>query len=141
MKIGELAKRTGLAPSTIRFYESKGLLKSVDRLANGYREYPPEAVAALAIIMNAQQTGFTLDEIKSLLPANAAEWRHDELMAALTNKLADIESMERRLAQNKANLRSLISLIEAKPEGMACGDNAVRVLDTVGMQPYKKGRE
>lgn len=138
MKIGELAKRTGLAASTIRFYESKGLLKAVERLANGYREYPPEAVAALAIIMNAQQTGFTLDEIKGILPANAADWRHDELMAALKNKLADIESMERRLAQSKANLLSLISLIEARPEGMACEDNAVRVLDTVGMHPYKK---
>jgi len=141
MKIGELAKRTGLAPSTIRFYESKGLLKSVDRLANGYREYPLEAVAALTIIMNAQQTGFTLDEIKGLLPANAAEWRHEELMGTLKHKLADIESMERRLAQNKANLQSLISLIEAKPEGMACEDNAARVLDTVGMQPCKKDRE
>ncbi len=63
MKIGELAKRTGLPTSTIRFYESKGLLNAVAREANGYRTYPPEAVAVLSIITGAQQTGFSLDEI------------------------------------------------------------------------------
>lgn len=141
MKIGELAKRTGLAASTIRFYESKGLLKSVDRLSNGYRAYPPEAVAVLAIIMNAQQTGFTLDEIKSILSATAEGWRHAELMATLQRKIGDIEAMERRLAQNKAQLRSLIALIDAKPEGMACEDNAARVMDSVGLQaPREAGK-
>ena len=141
MKIGELAKRTGLAASTIRFYESKGLLKSVDRLSNGYRAYPPEAVSVLAIIMNAQQTGFTLDEIRSILSATAEGWRHAELMATLQRKIGDIEAMERRLAQNKAQLHSLIALIDAKPEGMACEDNAARVMDSVGLQaPREAGK-
>jgi DNA-binding transcriptional MerR regulator len=58
MKIGDLAKLTGLTASTIRFYEAKGLLKSVARQSNGYREYPLEAVSVLSIIINAQQTGF-----------------------------------------------------------------------------------
>lgn len=133
MKIGELAKRSGLATSTIRFYESKGLLKSVARRSNGYREYPPDAAAVLAIIINAQQTGFTLDEIAKLLPSNASNWQHDELIATLERKIGDIESMELRLAQNKAQLRSLIGLINSKPEGMACGDNAARVMDRVGL--------
>lgn len=131
MKIGELAKRSGLAPSTIRFYESKGLLKSVGRLSNGYREYPPDAAAVLAVIVNAQQTGFTLDEIAKILPANAANWEHGELIATLQRKIDDIEVMEVRLAQSKAQLRSLIELINSKPEGMACADNALRVMDSV----------
>ncbi len=134
MKIGELAKRSGLAASTIRFYESKGLLKSVARLSNGYREYPPDAAAILAVIVNAQQTGFSLDEIARILPANAANWEHGELVATLQRKIADIEAMEVRLAQNKAQLRSLIELIGSKPEGMACKDNAVRVMDRVGLR-------
>jgi DNA-binding transcriptional MerR regulator len=137
MKIGELAKRTGLATSTIRFYESKGLLKSVGRQSNGYREYPPDAAAVLAVIINAQQTGFTLDEIARILPANAANWEHDELIATLTRKIDDIEAMEARLARNKAQLRSLVDLINSKPEGMACTDNAVRVLDSVGLRSDK----
>jgi DNA-binding transcriptional MerR regulator len=134
MKIGELAKRTGLAASTIRFYESKGLLKSVGRLSNGYREYPPEAQAVLAVIINAQQTGFTLDEIAKILPANAANWQHGELIATLQRKIEDIEAMQIRLAQNKEQLRALIEMIDAKPEGMACQDNASRVMDSVVIQ-------
>ena len=137
MKIGELAKRTGLAPSTIRFYESKGLLTSVARLSNGYREYPPEAQAVLAVIVSAQQTGFTLDEIAQILPANAANWQHGELIATLRRKIADIEAMEVRLAQNKEQLRGLVDMIDAKPEGMACGDNALRVMDSVVLQAGK----
>lgn len=113
------------------------MLKSVARRANGYREYPADAAAVLAVIVNAQQTGFTLDEIAKILPANAANWRHDELIATLTRKIDDIEAMEVRLAQNKAQLRSLIDLINAKPEGMACTDNAVRVMDSVGLRSDK----
>lgn len=138
MKIGELARRTGLAPSTIRFYESKGLLNAVSRQENGYRAYPPEAVAVLSIIVNAQQTGFTLDEIKQVLPEDFSTWRHEELLAALRKKIADIEAMEVKLAQNKFNLLSLIQLIDAKPEGMECKDNAVRVMDTLGIVVGRK---
>jgi DNA-binding transcriptional MerR regulator len=134
MKIGELAKRTGLSPSAIRFYESKGLLKSVGRQSNGYRDYPPDAAITLGIIANAQQTGFTLDEIKAILPAQPGNWRHEELIATLNRKLDDIEAMEARLAQNKAHLRSLVALIESKPADMACQDNAARVIDSVELK-------
>lgn len=138
MKIGELAKRTGLSPSAIRFYESKGLLKSVDRLSNGYRAYSADDAALLSIIVSAQQTGFTLDEIKGILPATAAGWKHDQLSATLRKKLEDIEAMERRLAENKAHLLSLIQLIESKPADMGCEDNAIRVMDCVGIRANTK---
>lgn len=128
MKIGELAKRSGLAPSTIRFYESKGLLNAVSRQANGYREYPPEAVMVLGIIASAQQTGFSLDEIKQVLPSDLSSWRHDELIEVLQKKIADIEAMEVRLKQSKAHLQSLIQYINDKPDDMDCADNAKRVL-------------
>ena len=138
MKIGELAKRSGLPTSTIRFYESKGLLNKVSRQANGYREYPLEAISVLSVIVNAQQTGFTLDEIKQILPDDMNKWQHDELLIALRKKILDIESMEVRLAQNKAHLQSLILLIDAKPKDMLCAENAVRVLDTMGIVSDKK---
>lgn len=133
MKIGELAKRSGIAASTIRFYESKGLLKAVSRQSNGYREYPLEAVALLAIINDAQRVGFSLEEIKQVLPEDISSWRHDELIAVLHKKIADIESLEVRLAQNKAHLRSLIQLIDSRPDDLDCKDNAVRVMASMGI--------
>lgn len=133
MKIGELARRSGLAASTIRFYESKGLLRMADRRANGYRAYPPEAVAVLAIIASAQQAGFTLEEIRHLLPQDITQWQHDDLLAALQKKIADIETLQARLAQNKAHLQSLVQQITTKPATMTCQDNAVRVMERLGI--------
>jgi len=128
VKIGELAKRSGLAQSRIRFYESIGLLKTVDRRPNGYRIYPPEAALVLELIATAQKAGFSLDEIRSLLPTDSEHWEHDALLGTLKAKVTDIEALEARLAQSKARLVSLIGDIEAKPEDIDCLSNARRVL-------------
>lgn len=131
MNIGELAKRTGLTNSRIRFYESAGLLKTVDRRPNGYRTYPPEAVMVLELITTAQAAGFTLDEIRTLLPPDLERWDHGTLIEALRRKVADIEALEARLAQSKAQLVALLVDIEAKPDDMDCTANARRVLSRV----------
>jgi DNA-binding transcriptional MerR regulator len=128
VNIGELAKRTGLTHSRIRFYESAGLLKTVERRPNGYRIYPAEAVLVLDLIATAQKAGFSLDEIRTLLPPDLAQWQHGALIEALRRKVADIAALEVRLAQSKAQLVALIADIEAKPEDVACADNARRIL-------------
>ena len=127
MKMGELAKQCGVAASAIRFYESKGLLKSIPRKSNGYREYPEEAVILLTIIVTAQQAGFSLDEIKQILPPNISNWEHDKLIAALQKKIADIELLEKQLKKNKSQLKEVLKAIEEKPSDVACEDNARRV--------------
>lgn len=131
MNIGELAKRTGLTSSRIRFYESAGLLQTVDRRPNGYRTYPPEAVLVLELITTAQKAGFSLDEIRKLLPPGLDQWDHAALIAALRRKVADIEALEMRLKESKAQLVTLIADIEAKPDDMDCVANARRVLSRV----------
>ncbi|MFE9534975.1 MerR family transcriptional regulator [Streptomyces sp. NPDC006691] len=62
MRIGELAARTGTTKDTIRFYEKIGLV-SGQRLANGYRDFPPETVMWLHYVRTAQTLGFSLAEI------------------------------------------------------------------------------
>lgn len=128
MKIGELSKITGLAPSRIRFYESIGLLQVVKRQANGYRDYPPEAITVLNLIDVAQQAGFTLDELRALLPPDLTQWDHEFLVKALHQKLEDIELLQKKLAENKSKLLEVLKEVEAKPEDMDCDDNARRVL-------------
>jgi DNA-binding transcriptional MerR regulator len=128
MRIGELARRSGLSTSRIRFYEAKGLLNVVSRKANGYREYPADALMILGIIIGAQRTGFSLDEIRQILPADLSNWRRGELMGALRRKIADIEQMEKRLGQSRRQLYALIRKIEGKPDGMGCADNTKRLL-------------
>lgn len=128
MKIGELARRTGLTASRIRFYESLGLLLMVDRMPNGYRRYPKDAQLVLELIDTAQQAGFSLDEIRTLLPTNLEKWDHAALAATLRRKLADIAALQARLAESKAQLQALLGDIESKPDDITCADNARLVL-------------
>ena len=93
MQIGEIAEATGLSRDTLRFYEKRGLLRA-RRSANGYRDYPQDAVDLLRYIRLAQTLGFTLAEIEADLPLLAqpgAEVTAPQLRAALERKLADID--------------------------------------------------
>ena len=129
MKIGELAQMSGLSASRIRFYEAQGLIRQVQRQANGYRRYPPQVLQTLQIIQCAQQAGFSLEELKQLLPDTVTgAFKHDELMVSLQRKVEQIEAMQQHLAQSKAQLLELIEKIQARPEGMACDENAERVM-------------
>jgi MerR family redox-sensitive transcriptional activator SoxR len=66
MKIGELASRTGLNASAIRYYERMGLLAALYR-TGGQRRYPAEAIHRVLLIRFAGEMGFTLAEIKIFL--------------------------------------------------------------------------
>ena len=128
MKIGELAERTGLARSKIRFYETQGLITQVNRLANGYREYLPQTVQVLEIIVTAQAGGFSLDEIRRLLPTpSMGKWNKAELIATLKHKVAEIKLLQKRCRQNKARLLKVIGQAE-KPSGLASAQNAEQVI-------------
>jgi DNA-binding transcriptional MerR regulator len=135
MKIGELAQETGLAPSRIRYYESLGLIGAVERRMNGYRSYPRETAQLLRIITGAQRAGFSLDEIRGLLPQKSgAGWDHPKLLAGLKQKLADIAALQASLAATQADLEFLIARIEASPPDGDCFDNAKAVLDDVSQR-------
>ena len=127
MLIGEIAKQTGLSASRIRFYETQGLL-SASRRANGYRTYDADTLVTLNIITCAQDAGFTLDEIRRLLPGDPAGAHDGGLVGALRAKLADIRAMEKRLARTRRRLEVLVADIEERPDGLSCEENADRIL-------------
>ncbi|SEI18345.1 MerR family transcriptional regulator [Pseudomonas asplenii] len=135
MKIGELALRSGLAASKIRFYEAQGLIRKVHRQANGYREYPPEVLQTLSIIQCAQQAGFSLEELRALVPATESEvWDHAEMIASLERKIGQIETMQARLAQSKLQLLGVVNSIRNKPAEVSCRENAERMMASLGGQ-------
>lgn len=130
MRIGELAKASGIATSRIRFYETMGLIEPRDRTEAGYRRYDDEALQTLEIISHAQAAGFTLSEIKSLLSTSAPDhdWDRPRLLAALHEKAAAIEALQQRLIQARRRLRKVIADIESKPDDLSCVDNADRIM-------------
>ena len=62
MTIGEVAKRSGVAASALRFYEQRGLITS-EREGSGHRRFPRSTLRRIAFIVFAQKIGLTLDEI------------------------------------------------------------------------------
>lgn len=99
MKIGELARRVGVATSKIRFLEARGVLRA-GRTANGYREYGEEAVTLLQIILQGQAVGFTLDEIHKAM----GEHQADDLSCAdmLDQLRLKLGELDRHIAQSIA---------------------------------------
>jgi MerR family transcriptional regulator, copper efflux regulator len=66
MTVGELAKKAGVTPRTIRYYEEVGLLPQLKRTANGYRTYTEKYLSGVRQIQRAKRLGFSLKEIKEL---------------------------------------------------------------------------
>jgi MerR family transcriptional regulator, redox-sensitive transcriptional activator SoxR len=64
--VGEVAERTGIATSALRFYEANGLIRS-ERTAAGHRRYRPDVVRRVSFIVVAQKVGLSLAEIKAAL--------------------------------------------------------------------------
>lgn len=128
MKIGKLAELSGLSASRIRFYEASGVIKAVERTANGYRDYPSEALTILEIIAIAQRAGFSLEQIRHLLPTDQGSWQHESLVEALKQKVTEIEAMQERLNQNRAQLLIAIESIEHRPANLDCSDRKEWVL-------------
>ena len=79
LTIGEVARRSGVAASALRFYEQRGLLTS-ERAGSGHRRYPRSVLRRVAFIVFAQRIGLTLDEIGTelaKLPPDRAPTRRD----------------------------------------------------------------
>ncbi|MFC6441296.1 Zn(2+)-responsive transcriptional regulator [Bowmanella sp. JS7-9] len=112
LKIGQLAKATGVSNETIRFYESKGLLTASERSSNGYRHYGSDALQRLRFILRAKRVGFSLDEIAELLALRTHADAHtcEEVKHYTQNKMQQIDS---KIAELQAIRQSLATLHQA----------------------------
>ncbi|AJT41341.1 MerR family transcriptional regulator [Psychromicrobium lacuslunae] len=100
LDIAEVAERSGVAPSALRFYERRGLLDSAGR--NGLRRtYQPEALARLALISCARSGGFTIAEIAALLNAKPDD---SDLRAKMAVKVVELNERIAQLGRMRASL-------------------------------------
>ena len=122
MKIGELARRSGVTAKTIRFYESEGLLPNPPRTSSGYRAYAEEDAARLEFILEAQRVGLSLDNIKGIL---ALHDRNEptcvHVLALLEEKLEQVDNVIRDLQRFRGEIERLCDeasdLVDCKPMG------------------------
>jgi MerR family redox-sensitive transcriptional activator SoxR len=93
LTIGEVARRSGKPASSIRYYESIGLLPEPVRIS-GRRRYGSELVRTLAVIETAQRAGMSLDEIKLLLAASPDDdSAGDRLRELAERKLPEVQAL------------------------------------------------
>ena len=95
--IGDLARETSTKVTTIRFYESIGLLRSAPRTASGRRTYDASDIERLHFIRNGRRLGFSVDEIRSLM--GLAQDRDQDCGAVSTIAKQHLKDVEARLAQ------------------------------------------
>ena len=122
MKIGELAERSGIPASTIRYYEKEGLLPKVQRGANGYRFYQANALERLDLIQLGQKLGFSLDTIRSVAALHGAALK-DALVGQLDARLREIERLRAILDEQH---RSVVDARESVLASLADGECRVQ---------------
>src|SRR5262245_65880585 len=93
LAIGEVARRAGVRTSTLRYYESIGLLPAPRRI-NGRRRYDSSVLQMLSVIHLAQQAGFSMAEIQTLFYGFAADTPPGERWRPLAqHKLAAVDAL------------------------------------------------
>jgi DNA-binding transcriptional MerR regulator len=131
MRIGEVAAKAGVNIQTIRFYERRRLLREPGRTASGYRDYNRADLESVVFIKWCQQLGFTLKEVKQLLPLHtviagmpAARGRHQSrelhsIVAMAEEKLVAVNEKIRSLKMMGKQLTSAIEKLRCEP-GPVC---------------------
>ena len=106
LTVGEMAARSGVRTSTLRYYEERGLISS-ERTTGGQRRYSRETLRRVAVIRAAQVLGLTLDQIRRALdelPQGRTPDRHDwerlsqMWRSSLDDRIAELEALRDKLS-------------------------------------------
>ena len=130
LRIGELARQSGLSADTLRHYERLQLLPVLRRTEGGFREYPPEAVKRVCVIQQALSLGFSLDELSRFFQERASGRAPCRAVRRLAQ--AKLEALEGQIQALLAGRNALREILEQWDErlGDAQGQPA-RLLDSL----------
>ena len=112
MKIGELARKSGLSAHTLRYYEKQGLIKVNRRSESNYRIYSEEDLNTAKFIKRGRDMGFSLDEVEVFLSIRSDKPAH---ICADAKKLTDLKitDVEQKISELNQMLTALHKLSDA----------------------------
>jgi DNA-binding transcriptional MerR regulator len=126
LTIGQVAKASGVAAKTIRYYEQIGVLPAPSRAASGYRLYDQPGVERLRFIRRARSLGLPLQELKALIgtlngkaqPALRARLRAlvRAQLGVVTNQITELERLRLQLGRILQQMRGAVR----RPHGRTC---------------------
>jgi len=126
LTIGQVAKTSGVAAKTIRYYEQIGVLPAPSRAASGYRLYDQPGIERLRFIRRARSLGLPLQQLKTLTGALNGGPRPEfrprirvlvrAQLDAVTNQIAELEGLRQQLEQ----ILQGMSISSRRPQGGVC---------------------
>jgi Cu(I)-responsive transcriptional regulator len=109
--IGDLARQTGYAVQTVRYYEQTGLMPEPPRTSGGQRRYTEEHLRRLTFIRHARDLGFEIEDIRSLLdlasepqqPCASVDAIARAHLSAIDQKIAALQALRKEISDMLAN--------------------------------------
>jgi DNA-binding transcriptional MerR regulator len=111
VQIGEVAKRSGVSIDTLRYYEKLKLLPRPKRSSGGFRLFAPDHIERIRFIKQAQELGFSLEEIKSLLATGGAD-ECRRVRDLLRTKIDDLDTSMKAMKEFRRTLTLHLSACE-----------------------------
>ena len=124
LKIGEVARLSGIGIEALRFYERSGLLGRPGRTASGYRVYDRAVLQRLDFIKRAQILGFSLDEIKQIIAdKQAGKSPCREVREIVRHRLTELDERLKEMRRYRNELGAALMKWEETGEldGNVCG--------------------
>jgi MerR family mercuric resistance operon transcriptional regulator len=103
LQIGEISKRADVSIDTVRYYEKRKLIHSVSRTYGGFRLFKPHTVEQIKFIKQAQEFGFSLDEIQGLLGSGSAD-ECQQVRDLLQQKISEVDEQIKKMKSFKKTL-------------------------------------
>jgi DNA-binding transcriptional MerR regulator len=125
LRIAEVAERTGVPATTLRYYEDIGLLTPARRSGNGYRAYSDRDVERLRFITRAKQLDIGLDDLRELVTAwdgEDCEGVQARMAEVVATRLREAQECLAELEELTGQLRSAVARLAAPPQPGACDD-------------------
>lgn len=143
MQIGEIAKRAGVGVETVRFYERKGLLRSPQRKASGYRIFGEQDLRRLLFIRQAKVLGFSLDDVQEILAARGmGQCPCGTVIGIAEQHLRETEQQIRSLTTFRDELRRSVSRWKKEGQQQVSADAICTLIErTMQSRSESRGRQ
>ena len=121
MRIGEVARRAGVHVETLRYYERRGLLEEPARGINGHRDYDEQTVRFVRAIKEAQQFGFTLEEIAEHARLTRGGRAREAVRTRVAQKIDEIDARLAALRRVREELARVVGCACDSLDHCTCG--------------------
>ena len=142
LKIGDLAKQTGVAVGTLRYWSDLRLLQPVKKGNNGYRYYGEDASQQVQFIKKAQAIGFTLEEIKTILDVkDRGEQPCSLVQSLLARKIEQLEIQIAKMNSFKEELEEYRTRWQMQPNPKSKSQEVCPLISSVSLDNHSKQLE